>query len=167
MNRRIRGENSCGMKIAVATMTLCGLAFLSGCDGLDLSDLVDLVGSSGGTEPPPSEIDVTGTWSVAEVDSSNCDDSGATRTTTWNVTQNGSSVTVTAIGSNAALTGTITGNTINLQGSFPEDGGITTVTSTTITVSATGNSISGSETWTWSDGFDFCFGTTSVTGSRQ
>ena len=79
MNRRIRGENSCGTKIAVAAMTLCGLAFLSGCPDLDLSgiclfrndgecddgrpgsitslcpfgtDPEDCDGTDGGTEPP-------------------------------------------------------------------------------------------------------------------
>lgn len=167
MNQRIRSENSCGTKIAVAAMTLCGLAFLSGCPDFDFAGLVDLVGSSDGTGPSPSVIDVTGRWSVTERDSSNCDDSGATRTGTWDVTQSGSSVTVTAIGSNAVLTGTITGNTINLQGSYLEDGGTTTVTSTNITVGSTGNTITGSETWFWTGFGESCSGTTSVSGSRN
>ncbi len=69
MNQRIRSENSCGTKIVVAAMTLCGLAFLSGCPDIDLTGLADLVGSSGGTVPSPSVIDVTGRWSVTERDS--------------------------------------------------------------------------------------------------
>ena len=170
MSGRIRGENSFGTKIAVAAMALCGLALLPGCPDFDFTDFLGatLGGSDntgGGAEPPTSETDVTGTWTVTEVDSSNCDGFGGTHTDTWDVTQTGSRVEVR--GGTVVLTGTITGNTINLQGSFSEDGGITTVTGTNITVGPTGNTISGSETWTWSDGLEFCFGTTSVTGSRD
>lgn len=199
MNRRISGQNTCGTKIAVAAMTLCGLGFLSGCPDFDLSSLAGLLGGLDdtatciyrndgecddgrpgsmtslcpfGTDPEDCDgtggaTNVTGTWRVTEIDSSNCDDSGGTSTGTWNVTQSGRSVTVLSIERNIVLTGTITGSTINLQGSFPEDGGTTTVTSTNITVGATGNTITGSETWFWTGFGESCSGTTSVSGSRN
>ncbi len=119
----------------------------------------------GGTTPGDSTTDLTGTWRINESDSSNCGGDGST-TGTWTVTQTGSSVTVQSGSRNITLSGTLTGNTLNLQGSFPEDGGTTAVTRSNITVGPTGNTISGTETWLWSDGFDSCSGTTTISGSR-
>ena len=173
MNRNVWNQDDYGAKLAVVAMMLCGLALLTGCDGLDLSDL-DLsdpsagntIGDSNDTDAPSSTLNVTGRWRVTEVDSSNCDESGAIRTDTWDVTHVGNNITVLSLDRSTVLNGTIAGNTINLQGSFPEDGGITTVTSTNITVGPTGNTISGIEFWSFTDFSDSCSGTTSVTGSR-
>lgn len=130
------------------------------------TDSADCDGLGGDTGASPSVTNVTGRWRVTEVDSSNCDDTGRTRSFTWDVIQSGSTLTVLSIERGESLTGTITGNNINLRGIFFEDGGITNVSSTNINVSSSGNTISGIEIWTWSDGFDFCSGTTSVSGSR-
>lgn len=171
MRQQTQHEKRIGTRLASVGTAFCLLALVSGCPGVNLTDLFDLVGTPGfsnGTGPSDSSADdLTGRWFVTEIDFSDCDDSLEPRIITWDVVQNGSNVTITAVGSNFALSGTIFGNTLNLQGSFPQDGGTTTVTSGNITVDSTGNSISGSNIWNWSDGFDFCSGSTSLSGSRN
>jgi hypothetical protein len=49
-----------------------------------------------------------------------------------------------------AYSGTINGSQISMTGSRPSSGGITTITSTNITIS--GNSLSGTASWIWGDG---------------
>ncbi len=125
-----------------------------------------------GTDPDDCEgpvsggaANLTGTWRVSEVDNSNCGGDGSI-TGNWEVTDTGRSVTLRSGSRNITLSGTHVGDRLNLQGSFPEDGGTTTVTSSNITVGPTGNTISGTETWRWSDGFESCSGTTTISGSR-
>ena len=174
MRRKMHYDKGIGTHLVAICTTFCLLALLSGCPDFDLSDLagladlVDTGDDPNGSGPSDSLADdLSGRWRINETDFSNCGDSGSSRSVTWDVTQNGSSVTVAALSGNFALFGTISGNTLSLQGSFPQDGGTTTVTSANITVSASGNSISGSNTWNWSDGFDFCSGTTSLNGTRN
>jgi len=52
-----------------------------------------------------------------------------------------------------------------MNGSFPEDGGTVTVNATLI-VSAEGDSMQGSDDWTWTDGSESCSGSDSLSGTR-
>lgn len=158
-------------------MTLCGLAVLPGCGDFDFSDFLtecspgtdpedcDAVGDD--TEPPPSALDITGTWSGTEVDSSTCGAFDGPRFFIWDIVQTGDSVRVVSIDGDLVLTGKITGNSMNLQGSFFRGGGITEVIATDITVGSTGSTIEGSETWFWTGVGEPCSGTTLVNGIRN
>ena len=54
------------------------------------------------------------------------------------------------------FTGTVSGATYALFGTFPEDGGITSLNINFTLTSATSGS--GNSTWTWTDGVDSCIG---------
>ena len=66
---------------------------------------------------------------------------------------------------NRTFSGQICGNTLTWVGSYPEDGGTTTINLMTATIS--GNSFSSSSNWSWTDGVDSCSGTTSSVGTRN
>jgi len=52
-----------------------------------------------------------------------------------------------------------------MKGSFPEDDGTVTVNAT-LNVSAEGDSLQGSDNWTWTDGSESCSGSDSLSGTR-
>jgi hypothetical protein len=123
-------------------------------------------GGGGGTVS--TCVDASGTWAITETGKPN--DCGATTDPTYDlvVTQaSGScSITVTDPSSNV-FNGTVTNNTLKWSGSYPEDGGWTTITSMTATMD--GNSLGGSANWTWSEthgGATACSGSTTFTGTR-
>lgn len=111
----------------------------------------------------PADFDITGTWSVSEtVDATACGE--GTQTDTWSMTatQTGNALTVTTpVGT---FTGTVSGSDVNWSGSFPEDGGTTTI-SLSATLSG-GDDFAGTSTWSWTDGIDSCGGTSVFTGTR-
>lgn len=106
-----------------------------------------------------------GTWNMTErVDATDCGEGTYTENVTYTVTQSGCNITVVP-SSNPGLrfSGSINGNKLSWQGSWPEDDGTTTAK---ISATIDGDSISGSSSWSWSDGTDSCNGTTQITGTR-
>lgn len=121
-------------------------------------------GSGPGLLAPTS--DLTGTWSISEtVDATACGEGIYDDDYTAAVVQNGNTLSVTIGG--LVFNGTISGSRVSWTGSFPEDGGTTTITSMTLTVDPAGDALSGSSTWRWTDGVDTCSGTTTVAGSKM
>lgn len=122
-------------------------------------------GGGGGTSnPPPPPIDVAGIWQITENHTDNCEDGTAPDVYTATVTQNGSTVVVTA--DIVTRTGTLSGSTLVWSGSYPEENGTTTVSNLTLTFS--GNSVTGTSTWSWiaDDGSFACNGTSTISGQR-
>ncbi|RLA96946.1 MAG: hypothetical protein DRG83_16685 [Deltaproteobacteria bacterium] len=106
---------------------------------------------------------VAGTWYVdAYVDATNCGEGIYYDTGVYYVTQNGCNISVEA--EEGTFYGTVTGNTMTWTGSYPSEGG--TVTST-ITLVATGDYLTGSESWTWSGFGERCSGTSDIEGWRE
>jgi hypothetical protein len=92
----------------------------------------------------------------------NCD-GRENQTFDMTITQEGKTLTVEA--PELTANGTICGNQIQLNGSFPEDEGTATVNAT-LEVSTDGNSMEGSDTWTWTDGAESCSGSDSLSATR-
>jgi hypothetical protein len=118
-------------------------------------------------------VSMTGTWQIVETiteASGVCAGSiGDVDTYTIEVDQDGNDLTVTVgnDGGQAAgevFTGTVSGDEVDWTGSFPSDGGITTVKSTDITASNT--SLNGTANWEWTDGSDTCTGKTQIAGTK-
>ena len=80
------------------------------------------------------------------------------------VTQDGNSISLLDSDGNS-FAGTVAGNTISWTGSFPEDGGTTTIESLTLTL--TGDTLSGNSTWSWTDGSASCSGSSQISASRD
>jgi hypothetical protein len=117
----------------------------------------------GGEEGCAEPVDVAGNWQMTStVVSDNCD-GRENQTFPMTITQDGDALTVET--PELTFTGTICGNEIQMDGSFPDEGGTTTVKATLV-VSTDGNSMQGSDTWTWTDGFDSCSGSDSLSGTR-
>ena len=101
-------------------------------------------------------------------DTSTCEDSGATGTSTVTVTQNGNDVTVVNAAVGSTLTGTISGGRLSLTGSYPMQGGTTHVQGADITLVENGDSFSGTMNWSWThDVYADCAGYTTLNGTRQ
>ena len=120
-------------------------------------------GGDGGGELVTPSTDITGSWSIQEViDDTDCGGTGDTDSYTAEVVQSGNTLTVTIEGE--VFTGTISGSTVSWTGSYPDDGGTTTITSLELTVSSGGTSLTGTASWTFTNGVS-CSGTTQVTGT--
>ncbi len=117
----------------------------------------------GGDECAEPVGDVAGIWRMNStvVD----DDCGERENQTFRmaIAQDGNRLT--AVTPELEFNGTICGNQIRISGSFPEDDGTVTVNAT-LDASADGQSMQGSDTWTWTDGFESCSGSDSLTGTR-
>jgi len=119
-------------------------------------------GGDGGTAPPGTCVDVSGTWSTTEVvDDTGCGGTIYSEDNTYTVTQDGCNITVMP-STGGSFSGTVSGSQINWSGSWQEGGGTVTAT---ISLTISGNSLSGTSSWTWSDGYS-CSGTTQITGTR-
>ena len=123
-------------------------------------------GGGGDGDPDPPIADISGTWSITETMGSNtCGEvPGSQNTYSITVTVSGNSVTVVTPA--GTFTGTIDGDQLEWTGSYPDDGGTTTINSMDLTVSANGSSVSGTTSWSWTDGTESCSGTTTVNGTR-
>lgn len=128
-------------------------------------------GGGGGEEnsPPsttPSDVaNVAGEWSITERLNSTCTDDDYKQYSV-DVTQSGTELTVVAGGN--SYSGRIDGSTVSWTGSYQEDGGTTTITAMTLTLSSDANTLTGSSSWQWvsNSGAQRCEGTTQVTGER-
>ena len=108
--------------------------------------------------------DVTGEWEMTStVVSDNCD-GRMSQTFPMTITQDANALTAEA--PDVTFSGTICDNQIQMKGSFPEDDGTVTVNATLV-VSADGNTMQGSDTWTWTDGSESCSGSDSLSGTRM
>lgn len=114
----------------------------------------------------PPAYDMTGTWQITDINgSNNCGDPvGEQVVYPIMVTANGNDLAVmTPAGT---YHWTMEGTSIEWTGSFPEQGGITTITSTALTATDA-NHFSGTLSWTWTDGVDDCAGSNTIMGVRQ
>ena len=141
---------------ALALSTLASAAILMSCGG----------GGGGGDLQSPS-TDLTGNWSVTEVDNGNCQGSVYPHTEhyTASASQSGNNFTLTNTTDNSTKSGTISGNTVTINNTYTDFDG-TTSGSFSGTVSSDGNSFSGRATWTWTGSSSSCSGTTDVTATR-
>jgi hypothetical protein len=109
------------------------------------------------------DADVAGDWEMSStVVTDNCD-GRMSQTFLMTITQEGSNLTVET--PEVTFSGTVSGNRIQMNGSFPEDNGTVTVNATLV-VSGDGNSMEGSDNWTWTDGSSSCSGSDSLRATR-
>lgn len=107
-------------------------------------------------------VEASGTWNTTEqVDARSCDNGTYSEPGYYTVTQQGCTLQVND--GTETFNGSISNNNVIWTGSYYDDGGTVTAT---IDITVSGNSLSGSASWTWSDGFDSCSGTTSISGTR-
>jgi len=115
------------------------------------------------------QASVGGTWTIHEaVDARNCGQGSYGDDYQIDIAQSGNAITVTApldaYPYEAEFLGTVDGNHVQWNGEYPEEGGTTSVDNLSVTVS--GTTLSGTASWTWSDGQSSCTGTTQVSGQR-
>ena len=135
--------------------------------------LIGSCGSSGGgsndstcTASGICDVNVTGTWSTTEhVSASACGDAH-TDYNTYTVTQTGCNIVVSATGA-GPFHGSVNGNQICWTGSYPNNGGTSTITSLILTVDSSETSFQGTSNWSWSDGSTSCSGSTQVIGTKN
>ena len=110
---------------------------------------------------------MSGAYKVTNtVDATDCGEGVYTYSTIWNVTQNGNNITVSGrdgYGNYFVLTGTLNGNALSISGSYKGGGGTTTLSGNAI---VSGNTFSGSATWTWRNNYGYCSGSDKISGYR-
>jgi hypothetical protein len=109
-------------------------------------------------------LDLTGTWSVQETVTGNCPGVDYPTTDTYMAAcvQDGNNLTLTVPSNGASFAGTIADNAIALTGTIPTEDGVSSVNFSG-TVSSDGNTVTGTATWTWTNGSRTCSGTGSNT----
>lgn len=110
-------------------------------------------------------LDVAGDWEMtSKVETDECDER-SDQMYRMTITQDGNDVTgeTEEFGT---FTGTICGDRMQLNSSFSADGGTVKVKAT-LTVSADGNSMEGTDSWTWTDGSETCSGSDSLIATRE
>lgn len=118
-------------------------------------------GNSGSSGPPE---DVSGEWfSRTEVNAVNCGLGEFIDAQAFVITQNEADISVLA-STGDTFTGTVSGDIVEWSGSYDERGGTTTFTS--LTLIASGDSVAGDASWTWTDGTDSCNGTMVIMAGR-
>jgi hypothetical protein len=117
-----------------------------------------------GLVPCGFPVDVAGTWTISTQDVINS--CGAPESDQYDVviSQNGSTLTVTT--PTGTFVGGVCGNFISWTGSFPEQGGTTTIETMSLLVSEDGQSLSGGSLWSWSSPSGSCRGGNTITGTR-
>ncbi len=136
---------------------------------ISLGVVLTACGGGGGGDSSSGTSDTcemtAGTWRTTEkIDATDCGEGTYTEYNTYIVTQSGCDIIVED-SYGGSYSGSINGSTISWTGSFPDDGGTTTVNSLILTVS--GDTISGHASWTWTDGVDSCSGTAQISGTKQ
>lgn len=129
-------------------------------------------GNGGGGGGGGTTADVAGTWqwAVTNITSSCGPETG------WNaqveIVQSGTSATATSAwrsngGEHSSTNGTVTGDDLTFDITYPEEDGQLTATHS-VTVDSDGNTMTGSETWSWTNGTTTCSsGTADVTATKQ
>ncbi len=118
---------------------------------------------SGEAESP----DVSGFWIMTENILGNCggDDYTELETVIVEIGQSGNNLTYITYPEGDILQGTITGNTITMEGEFTGGSG-NNVISFSGTVGSNGNTLTGTAEWEWYSNTDNCSGTATVTGEK-
>jgi hypothetical protein len=128
-----------------------------------------LVGCGGGSDGSGSSgtcANIAGTWDSSEtVDGSACGEGTFTQQQTYTITQTGCAITIAVPGT--TFTGTVSGSHLSWTGSFPSDGGTTTITGMNLTLASDQGSATGTASWTWSGSGTSCPGTTQVTATKR
>jgi len=119
--------------------------------------------------PAAEPASVGGSWSIhEEVDASDCGKGSYDDDYQIDIAQSADEITVTTsideFPYGAEFLGTVDGNHLQWNGEYPQDGGTVSVDHLSLTVD--GDILSGTESWTWSDGASSCQGTTQVRGER-
>jgi hypothetical protein len=124
-------------------------------------------GSSSSQSVAPA-ADLTGTWAEQGTVNGNCagDSYPSDENNTLEVSQSGSQLQVIYSSTGTTLTGTISGATVAFSGDIPQEGG-TLALRFSGTLAIDTDSITGSSTWTWTDGSYSCSGTTDVVATKQ
>lgn len=113
--------------------------------------------------PDTGESNLTGSWRITgEVDARACGEGIQATDEIATVTVDGNQVTVTYRGITRA--GLLDADTIRYSVSYPDDGGTTSETGTIIINSLT--SITGKQSWNWTDGRFSCSGTGTFSGTK-
>ncbi len=102
-----------------------------------------------------ADLDMTGTWSYSDTNiSDSCDPNPPLETSTTTVTQSGDNITIVIDGN--TFTGSINNLTVNVSGSYSENGGTVTQNITVNLSSSTSGT--GTSTWSWTNGNNNCNG---------
>jgi hypothetical protein len=118
----------------------------------------------GGGECAEPAADTTGVWQMTATPiEDTCGGSLAPYTFSVTIMQDENALTGQT--PEGPVTGTICGDQIRMSGSSTEAGVAQTV-NLELTISAGGNSVEGSDTWTWTDGTQSCRGSESLSGTR-
>lgn len=114
----------------------------------------------------PPVFDLTGTWEVTETWGENeCFPDAPTSVYPVTTTQNGN--VLEAVFPTRTSLWTVSGTDVGWAGSFAAQGGMTTMTSSSL-VATDANTIQGTIDWCWTqDGSSFCYGTNTLTAVRQ
>ena len=122
-------------------------------------------GAPGPLNPPQADLNVSFTVTDETKTASGvcAGEVGVVETYDIDIAQAGNVLTVTT--PDGVFTGSISGDQIQWTGQFPEDGGTTTITSMSLT--ATNDTFSGTVNWNWTDGVDFCTGTSMINAVRK
>lgn len=140
---------------------------MAGCGGVG--------GGVEGNHPTNALIDVTGSWEITETVTKADDECGIAlnqvSTWTFGAVQEVNNVSATATSGafvGTVFSGIVQGYAIQWTGTYPLEGGTTTITSSNITVysSNDGLTLHGTENWEWTDGTITCDGEMEVTGNK-
>ncbi len=122
-------------------------------------------GGGGGGESEP--VSVAGEWDIDEtINNQACGGNGDTDNYSITVTQDGSSITVVA--PNGTFSGTLNGSVLSWTGQY-QDPGNGWISITSMSLSVSGNSFSGTANWDWREtqnGSVECSGSTQVAGNK-
>jgi len=116
-------------------------------------------------QPIVIPADVAGTWySRVEKNAVNCGAGETVDAQVFVITQDEADISLlTSTGD--LFVGTVNGDIVEWTGDYPERGGTSTLTSSTLVFS--GNTSSGNAAWTWSDGTDSCNGTMAISADKD
>jgi hypothetical protein len=146
--------------------TLEGSSTWTMTDGvLTCSGTSQLTGTRSDFTIGPGCEDVSGSWHLTEdVNPSLCGDAPYTQEIILPVTQNGCELKVNPLV--GLFDGTVNGNGIKYSGSFPDSGG---TGETTVNLTITDNELTGSASWSWTDGLGTftCPGINQYTGEKK
>jgi hypothetical protein len=110
-------------------------------------------------------LDAAGEWEMTATPiEDSCDDDLTPYTFRVTITQEGNALTAQT--PEGTLTGTICGDQVQISGSYSVEGGGTSTVNLALTVSADGNSVEGSDTWSWTYDGQSCRGSESLIGIR-
>jgi hypothetical protein len=125
-------------------------------------------GGGGGCSAGATCDSVGGIWSISgftsvtsESSPGLCDDSRGSWSGSGTISQSGCTLTAVILGE--SFTGAIDGSSVCWTGSYPDTGGTTTET---LSAMVSGNTISGTTTWSWSGAGESCSGTSTFTGTK-